>query len=114
MLNENFEKYFEPDEIVCVDESLIPFRGRIVLKQYIKQKRHKYGMKIFKLYSALGYTLAFKIYGGKKTDVEKTTPTNVVLSLCKSIFGKGHTICTDNWYTSIELAKKVVVLETLI
>lgn len=59
MLNENFEKYFEPDEIVCVDESLIPFRGRIVFKQYIKQKRHKYGIKIFKLCSAPGYTLAF-------------------------------------------------------
>ena len=25
ILNENFEKYFEPGEIVCVDESLIPF-----------------------------------------------------------------------------------------
>ena len=44
--------------------------------------------------------------------MEKTTPTNVVLSLCKNIFGKGHTICTDNWYTSIELAKKLVAQNT--
>ncbi|KAI4487664.1 hypothetical protein M0802_011926 [Mischocyttarus mexicanus] len=112
MLNENFEKYFEPGEIVCVDESLIPFRGRIVFNQYIKQKRHKYGIKIFKLCATPGYTLAFKIYCEKKTDIEKTTPTNVVLSLCKSIFGKGHTICTDNWYTSIELARKLVAQNT--
>ena len=44
--------------------------------------------------------------------MEKTTPTNVVLSLCKNIFGKGHTICTDNCYTSIELAKKLVAQNT--
>lgn len=36
ILNENFQKYYDPGEIVCVDESLIPFRGRIVFKQYIK------------------------------------------------------------------------------
>jgi len=95
-----------------VDESLIPFRGRIIFKQYIKQKQHKYGIKIFKLCSAPGYTITFQIYCGKKTDMEKTTPTNVVLSLCKNIFGKGHTICTDNWYISIELAKKLVAKNT--
>ena len=44
--------------------------------------------------------------------MEKTTPTNVVLSLCKNIFGKGHTICTVNWYTSIELAMKLVAKNT--
>lgn len=44
--------------------------------------------------------------------MEKTTSTNVVLSLCKNIFGKGHTICTDNWYTSIELAKKLIAKNT--
>ena len=66
MLNENFEKYFKPGEIVCVDEFLISFRGRIIFKQYIKQKRHKYGIKIFKLCSRPGYTITFKIYCRKK------------------------------------------------
>lgn len=112
MLNENFQKCYDPGEIVCVDESLIPFRGRIIFKQYIKQKRHKYGIKIFKLCSAPGYTITFQIYCGKKTDVEKTTPTNVVMSLCENIFDKGHTLCTDNWYTSIELAKKLIAKNT--
>ena len=37
MLNENFQKYYEPGEIVCVDESSIPFWGRIVFKQYISK-----------------------------------------------------------------------------
>lgn len=99
MLNEYFEKYFEPGEIVCVDKSLIPFRGHFVFKRYTKQKIHKYGIKIFKLCSGPEYTITFKIYCGKKTNIEKTTLTNVVLSLCKCIFGKGRIICIDNWYT---------------
>ncbi|XP_017796976.1 PREDICTED: piggyBac transposable element-derived protein 4-like [Habropoda laboriosa] len=112
MLNENFQKYYNPGELVCVDESFIPFRGRIVFKQYIKQKRHKHGIKILKLCSAPGYTVNFQIYCGKKSDTEKTTPTNVVLSLCKNIFGKGHTLCTDNWYTSIDLARQLIARDT--
>jgi len=44
--------------------------------------------------------------------VEKTTPTNIVITLCKNRFGKGHTLCTDNWYTSIELAKKLIAENT--
>ena len=48
MLNENLEKYFYPGEIVCVDESLISFRGRIIYKQYIKQKRYQNIQILFK------------------------------------------------------------------
>lgn len=29
-LNTNFKKCYAPTEIVCIDESLIPFRGRII------------------------------------------------------------------------------------
>ncbi|KAK2577914.1 hypothetical protein KPH14_011859 [Odynerus spinipes] len=112
MLNQNFQKCYDPGEIVCVDESLIPFRGRIIFRQYIKQKQHKYGIQIFKLCSAPGYTVNFQIYCGKKSDTEKTTPTNIVLSLCKNIFGKGHTLCTDNWYTSVDLARQLIAKNT--
>ena len=33
----------------CIDESLVPFRARIVFRQYIPSKRYKYSIKIFKL-----------------------------------------------------------------
>lgn len=48
-MNEAFEKYYGPKENVFVDESQVPFRGRIIFRQYNKSKRHKYGMKLFKL-----------------------------------------------------------------
>lgn len=34
MLNENFQKYYDPSEIVYVDEFLILFQSRIISKEY--------------------------------------------------------------------------------
>lgn len=41
-----------------------------------------------------------------------TTPTNVVMSLCSGLLNKGHTLYTDNWYTSIDLARNLLENET--
>ncbi|CAK9796190.1 hypothetical protein ANTQUA_LOCUS658 [Anthophora quadrimaculata] len=30
------------------------------------------------------------------------------MSLCRDLFDKGHTLYTDNWYTSLELAEKLI------
>ncbi|KAL6416514.1 hypothetical protein ACFW04_013400 [Cataglyphis niger] len=34
------------------------------------------------------------------------------MALCQDILGKGHTICTDNWYTSVNLAEKLIDMHT--
>ena len=111
-LNENFKKYYNPQEFVCVNESMIPFRGRIIFRQYMKQKRHKYGRKIFKLCCGFGYTYNFSVYTGKNSDEVNMTPTNIVMNLCQNLFNKGHTVCTDNWYTSVDLAKRLIKQNT--
>lgn len=53
--------------MVSIDESIISFRGRIVFRQYIKQKQHKYGVKLFKLCFKPEYTYDFEIYCGQQT-----------------------------------------------
>ena len=111
-LNTNFKKYYHPTELICIDESMIPFRGRISFRQYMKQKKHKYGIKIFKLSCGLGYTYNFSVYSGKMFDEVNTTSTNIVMNLCENIFHKGHTLCTDNWYTSVNLAKQLIQKNT--
>lgn len=115
ILNRSFKEYYNPDEMLCVDESLMPFRGRIIFRQYLKQKRHRYGIKIFKLCSGAGYTYSFQIYTGKEKNGGKkagTVSSEIVMSLCKNILGKGHTVCTDNWYTSVDLAEKLIAKNT--
>lgn len=37
-LNTNFKKHYDPHETICIDESLIPFRGRIGIRQFMKHK----------------------------------------------------------------------------
>lgn len=59
-----FQSAFTPGEVFCIDETLVPFQGRLVMKQYIPNKAHKYGIKIFKLCSDRGYTWNLKIYSG--------------------------------------------------
>jgi hypothetical protein len=38
-----------PNDSVCIDESMVPFSGRLLFKQYNASKRHRYGIKFFKL-----------------------------------------------------------------
>ena len=49
--NKSFGRMYKPGKELCIDESLVPFRGRIVFKQYVPSKRHQYGIKLFKLCS---------------------------------------------------------------
>lgn len=112
IVNHNFQKYYTPAEEICIDESVVPFRGRIIFRQYNKQKRHKYGIKEFKLCTLPGYTYKINVYAGKNNDEINNTPLNVVMSLCSDLLYKGHTLVTDNWYTSVDLAKKLLDAET--
>ena len=65
IFNEVNARLFRPGRKVCIDESLVPFRGRTVFRQYIPNKRHHYGIKLFKLCSEGGYTWKTQIYAGK-------------------------------------------------
>lgn len=61
----NFRKIYTPDAVVVVDESIVPFQGRLFFRQYIPTKAHKYGLKIYKLCTSEGYTWSYLIYSGE-------------------------------------------------
>lgn len=112
ILNENFKNSYGPKEDVCIDESQVPFRGRVIFRQYNKSKRHKYGLKLFKLCTIPGFTCKLQLYAGKNHELENTTPLKVVMSLCDNIVNLGHTVATDNWYTSLDLANELISKDT--
>lgn len=60
-----FQNTLTPAEDFCVDESNIPWRGRLSFRQYIPNKKHKYGIKLFKLCVQGGYTWNLKVYTGR-------------------------------------------------
>lgn len=89
----------------CIDESLIPFRGRIIFRQYIPEKPHK-------LYCNGGYTWNMKIYSGKHADGQQSVPSNIVMDLRETLLDSGWCAVTDNYYTSLDLANKLMKRKT--
>lgn len=104
MIIENCQKLYTPGRVFCIDETLIPFRGRLLMKQYIPQKTHKYGIKMFKLCCNRGYTWNMKLYAGKEADRGVSVPTKIVTTLSEKLLNCGRIAITDNYYTSLELA----------
>ena len=110
LLNENFAKNATPPRNVCIDETLVPFRGRTILRQFIKAKRHRYGMKFFKLCSGFGYTHKILLYSGKGDFL--WNPENVVFEMMNEYLDRGYILTTDNYYTSLPLAQNLLKRKT--
>ena len=48
-LNENFQSTYYPKQQLSVDESMVPWKGRVSFRQFIKNKPVRYGMKLYLL-----------------------------------------------------------------
>lgn len=112
----NCQKLYSLGEYGCIDEMLIPFRGRCKFRVYMPAKPNKYGIKVLTLTDArTSYFYNAYIYSGKGSDSkglteeEKKTsiPTQSVLRLISSIVGSNRNITADNWFSSLELVKEL-------
>lgn len=65
ILVSKFQKFKMPGDNLVVDETMIPFRGRLSFRQYIPGKSHKYGVKMFKICDEDGYTYNLNIYAAQ-------------------------------------------------
>lgn len=111
MLNAKCQKCYVPSHTLSVDESMVPFKGRTTLKQYMPLKPVKRGYKIWCLAdSATGYITNLQVYTGK-TAVSVGNFTNfqmcerVVLDLCEPYFSTNRLVAFDNFFTTYKLMK---------
>ena len=98
-------------ESVTTDEQLIPFRGRCYLRQYMKSKPAKYGIKLWALYdSSTSYALNVQVYTGRAggQPPEKDQGEWVVHDMVEVVKGTGRNITTDNLFTSVPLARALL------
>nr|XP_012145432.1 PREDICTED: piggyBac transposable element-derived protein 4-like [Megachile rotundata] len=108
-LKNSFSQSFYPYKDLCIDESLMLFKGWCYFKQFIPSKRCRFGIKSFILCDCTtNYVLDFIVYTGKNTDIVRNFTTigqsaDVVMTLLHPYLEKGHTLITDNWYTSPHL-----------
>ncbi|KAE9536159.1 hypothetical protein AGLY_007382 [Aphis glycines] len=104
----NYQNVMELDEYLAIDESMVPFRGRLKFKQYIPGKAHKYGVKLFKICEKNGYTHDLQVYAGKNQVDGKGLALRVVMGLIRPYLNVGRTVVTDNFYTSMPLARELL------
>ena len=98
------------DQRLCVDEQMVPYKGRSRVKQFIPNKPKRFGFKLFVLASHKSFMYDFIPYIGKILPVEDSAvpnigaSSNIVLHLAQNIpAGRNHLLFFDNWFTSLPL-----------
>jgi len=106
-LQDTFAESYYPGQNVAVDESMVRFKGRCCMKQYMPLKPIKRGFKIWcASCSCCGYVKAFQMYTGKEkhADTDKGLAHRVVTELVVPYFShRNHIIYMDNFFTSLPL-----------
>ncbi|XP_070389530.1 piggyBac transposable element-derived protein 3-like [Dermacentor albipictus] len=103
------------EERLCIDEQMVPFKGRLDIKQYVKGKPHPWGIKIFMLCGESGLVYDFLPYQGSTTKIEDDVKQRygvtgaIVLHLSDRIpSGVGHKLFFDNYFTSLPLLREML------
>ena len=100
---------YQPRQQMAIEEHMVKSRHRSGIRQYIKDKPTKWGIKLRVLAdTSNGYTVDFNVYIGKAagTDVsEHGLGYDVVVTLMQNFFNQGYHLYIDNFYTSTVLVK---------
>ena len=107
---------YKPSRHLSIDEAVIPFKGRTYVKQYLRDKPHKWGIKVFVLAdSSCNFLLKYRIYTGKAdfvVDRGRSFGEQIVEQLMTNYLNKGHILYLDNFYTAPKLAYSMMVSQT--
>lgn len=111
-----FKRTVLPGEDLVIDESMVPWRGRLTFRQYLPAKSHKYGVKLYKICSPDGYTYDIRVYAGKNNpdmvENDHGHTHNVCMDLLEGYLNEGRILYADNFYTSVELAESLLEKNT--
>ena len=93
---------------LSIDESMIPFKGRSSLKQYMLMKPIKRGYKIWCLADSLiGFIVKFDMYTGKYSPGDRsdelTLSQHVVTKLTSVVSQSQRIVAFDNFFTILNL-----------
>jgi hypothetical protein len=107
----NFQRHYVSACELSLDEGMIPTKNALSIRQYIKDKPIKWGLKTYLLCeSKSGYIMNAEIYTGKvdlDQQMEKSLGVTgcLVARLSKPFENRGHCIFTDRFYTSVNIAE---------
>ena len=109
ILRRNFQRNYNFGRYGTIDESMVKFKGRSSLKQYLPKKPIKRGYKVWCLCDPItGYLFNYQIYLGKQgiSGKEIHLGERVVLDLISGHNFQGKYLYFDNFFTSLTLLEK--------
>ncbi|XP_073494170.1 uncharacterized protein [Phyllobates terribilis] len=107
---ENCIACYKPGPYITVDEQLFPSKTRCPFTQYMPSKPDKYGHKYWLAVDKRSKYLAngFPYLGKDDTRrAEDRLADHVVMKLLDPFLKKGRNVTTDNYFTSVKLAKQL-------
>ena len=96
---------YNPHQQNAIDEAMIKFKGRSSLKQYMRNKPGKRGIKVWvRADSINGYLCDFNVYTRKEGDrSEDNLGAKVVKALSRPLVGGNYVLYFDNFFSSPRL-----------
>ena len=102
---------FKAAKNLSIDEQQLLWKGRLGFKQYISNKRSRFGIKIFSLCELSGYLWNSFVYLGKEAIMSNEEQEYIKLGksgavgpkLMPYLYGKGYHLYVDNWYINEKL-----------
>lgn len=91
---------------LCIDEQMIPFKGNLNVKQYVKNKPTPWGIKLYAFCGRSGLLYDFIIYQGATTELDSVEKDvyglagAVVIKLCQRISENNVQVYFDNFFSN--------------
>jgi hypothetical protein len=102
-LNATFPLHFQPTRDLCIDESIVAFKGRAAIKIFDPSKPHRFGYKVYGV-ACDGYMMNMVLYQGASEQKESEGKMHsLVTELMKPFHNNSHILYIDNYFTSLKL-----------
>lgn len=109
ILSKSYKNYYKPTMNQSIDESMIKFKRRSAMEQYMPMKPIKRGYEVWVRADEHGYTCEFQIYTGKVIDQRETfLGERVVKDLSRALVHKNNRIYFDNYFTTVALMSSLL------
>ena len=104
LLSDHLLKVWVPANCICVDETLVPFKGRGNPNHvFIMRKPHPHGTKYWSAVDFSGYYTGLSLF---RRGQDKESPSDTVLKMCKGI-SKESLIVADSYFGGLKTMEKL-------
>ena len=106
-INSIFKSSRIPGSIICIDETIIGFKGHMSNRVHMPMKPNSTGVKLYLTNEYNGYVLNFFIYKGENSLAGSAAPIEVVTYFLNELKLTNRVWIMDSGYGSLQLAEQL-------